>query len=87
MTIRPKRPVILSAAAVGALGLSLAGLNFGLVIGLFAGLISFVPFVGSTVGAILSVGLAAAQRGEDGQGLGGQADPIDEVAHAFGRRA
>lgn len=44
-----------------AVGLSLAGLDFGLVIGLFAGLISFVPFVGSFVGGVLSIGLALAQ--------------------------
>ncbi|MCO6186481.1 AI-2E family transporter [Rhizobium sp. L1K21] len=41
--------------------LSLAGLNFGLLIGLFSGLISFIPYVGSTVGLILSVGVALVQ--------------------------
>lgn len=59
--VRGQGTVCLILGVFYALGLSLAGLNFGLVIGLFAGLISFVPFVGSTVGAILSVGLAAAQ--------------------------
>ncbi len=44
-----------------ALSLSLAGLNFGLLIGLFAGLISFIPYVGSMVGLILSVGVAVVQ--------------------------
>lgn len=42
-------------------GLSLVGLNFGLLIGLFAGLISFIPYVGSTVGLVLSVGVALVQ--------------------------
>ncbi len=42
-------------------GLSLAGLNFGLLIGLFAGLISFIPYVGSTVGLVLSLGVALVQ--------------------------
>ncbi|MDO9416036.1 AI-2E family transporter [Pararhizobium sp.] len=42
-------------------GLSLAGLNFGLLIGLFAGLISFIPYVGSMVGLILAVGVALVQ--------------------------
>jgi predicted PurR-regulated permease PerM len=43
------------------IGLSVAGLNFGLLIGLFAGLISFIPYVGSLVGLILSVGVALVQ--------------------------
>ncbi len=41
--------------------LSLAGLNFGLLIGLFSGLISFIPYVGSTVGLVLSLGVALVQ--------------------------
>lgn len=41
-----------------ALALMLTGLPFGLLIGLFAGLISFIPFVGSILGGLLSVGVA-----------------------------
>lgn len=41
-----------------AVALSLIGLPFGLLIGLFAGLISFIPFVGSILGGALSIGLA-----------------------------
>ncbi|WP_162651728.1 AI-2E family transporter [Lentilitoribacter sp. Alg239-R112] len=44
-----------------AVALSLADLNFGLLIGLFAGLISFIPYVGSIVGLVLSVGVALVQ--------------------------
>ncbi len=44
-----------------AIGLTLIGLNFGLLIGLFAGVISFIPFVGSIVGFILAVGVAIVQ--------------------------
>ena len=44
-----------------AIGLSLAGLNFGFVIGLTSGLLSFIPFVGSGFGLIASVGVAAFQ--------------------------
>ncbi len=44
-----------------AVGLSLVGLNFGLLIGLFAGMISFIPYVGSMVGLILAVGVAIVQ--------------------------
>ena len=43
------------------ISLSFAGLNFGLLIGLFAGLISFIPYVGSMVGLVRSVGLALVQ--------------------------
>ena len=41
--------------------LTVLGLNFGLLIGLFAGLISFIPFVGSIVGFVLSIGVALVQ--------------------------
>lgn len=44
-----------------AVGLTIAGLNFGLLIGLFAGLISFIPYVGSMVGLILALGVALVQ--------------------------
>ncbi|MBY3154130.1 AI-2E family transporter [Rhizobium leguminosarum bv. viciae] len=44
-----------------AVGLSLVGLNFGLLIGLFAGMISFIPYVGSMVGLVLAVGVALVQ--------------------------
>ncbi|HUH48606.1 MAG TPA: AI-2E family transporter [Mycoplana sp.] len=43
------------------IGLTAVGLNFGLLIGLFAGMISFVPYVGSMVGLVLSVGVAVVQ--------------------------
>ncbi|MGV6840549.1 MAG: AI-2E family transporter [Planktomarina sp.] len=38
-----------------------AGLQFGLVIGLMAGLISFIPYIGAIVGGILAIGLALFQ--------------------------
>lgn len=44
-----------------AVGLTLTGLNFGLLIGLFSGLISFIPYIGSTVGLVLAVGVALVQ--------------------------
>ena len=44
-----------------AVGLSLAGLNFGLLIGFFTGMISFIPYVGSTVGLLLALGVALVQ--------------------------
>jgi predicted PurR-regulated permease PerM len=44
-----------------ALALTLVGLNFGFLIGVVVGLISFIPFVGSIVGFVLSVGVALVQ--------------------------
>ncbi len=44
-----------------AIGLTLTGLNFGLLIGMFAGLISFIPYVGSIIGGILAIGVALVQ--------------------------
>lgn len=59
--VRGQGTVCLILGIYYALGLTIAGLNFGLLIGLFAGLISFIPYVGSTVGLVLSVGVALVQ--------------------------
>jgi predicted PurR-regulated permease PerM len=42
-------------------GLTVAGLDLGLIIGLTAGLLSFIPYVGSITGAVTSIALAMAQ--------------------------
>jgi predicted PurR-regulated permease PerM len=47
-----------------ATALTIAGLDFGLVIGLGAGFASFFPYVGSIGGLIVSVGMAVVQFGE-----------------------
>lgn len=47
-----------------AVALSAAGLDFGLVIGLVAGLLSFIPYVGSLFGFVASTGLALLQFDE-----------------------
>lgn len=44
-----------------ATGLSMVGLDLGLVVGLGAGVLSFIPYVGSITGLVVSVGLAFAQ--------------------------
>ncbi|CDN53427.1 Lipocalin-related protein and Bos/Can/Equ allergen [Neorhizobium galegae bv. officinalis bv. officinalis str. HAMBI 1141] len=44
-----------------AVGLSVVGLNFGLLIGFVAGMISFIPYIGSLIGLVLSVGVALVQ--------------------------
>jgi len=43
------------------IGLSLVGLNFGLLIGVGAGLISFIPYVGSGLGLLVAGGVAIVQ--------------------------
>ncbi|WEX07593.1 AI-2E family transporter [Chelativorans sp. AA-79] len=59
--VRGQGTICLILGAFYAIGLTLVGLNFGLLIGFFAGLISFIPFVGSLVGLALSVGVAVVQ--------------------------
>lgn len=41
--------------------LMIVGLNFGLVVGFVAGLITFIPYVGALVGGVLAIGLALFQ--------------------------
>ncbi len=53
--------VCLSLGAFYAAALTVVGLQFGLSIGLAAGVISFIPFVGTIVGGILAIGTALAQ--------------------------
>ena len=59
--VRGQGTVCLLLGAFYAISLSIMGLNFGLLIGMFAGLISFIPFVGSIVGFVLAVGVALVQ--------------------------
>jgi predicted PurR-regulated permease PerM len=59
--IRGQGSVILILAVFYATALSLAGLNFGLAIGLIGGLFSFVPYVGFAIGFLLSMGVAIVQ--------------------------
>ncbi len=59
--VRGQGTLCLILGAMYAFGLTLTGLSFGILIGLFAGLISFIPYVGSLVGLVLSVGLAFVQ--------------------------
>jgi predicted PurR-regulated permease PerM len=51
----------LMLAAFYAIGLTVVGLDLGLIVGLTAGLLSFIPYVGTITGAVTSVGLALAQ--------------------------
>jgi predicted PurR-regulated permease PerM len=59
--VRGQGTLCIALGLMYAVGLTIAGLNFGILIGLFAGLISFIPYVGSLVGLVLSVGVAFVQ--------------------------
>jgi predicted PurR-regulated permease PerM len=59
--IRGQGTVCLIMGTFYAVGLMTVGLNFGLVVGSFAGLITFIPYVGALVGGALAIGLAIFQ--------------------------
>jgi predicted PurR-regulated permease PerM len=59
--IRGQGAVCLILGLFYAISLTALGLNFGFLIGSVAGVISFVPYVGSIVGFFLSVGVAVVQ--------------------------
>lgn len=59
--VRGQSTVCLLLAAYYGIALMVIGLEFGLVIGIVTGLISFIPFVGAIIGFIASVGVATIQ--------------------------
>ena len=67
--IRGQGTVCLILASFYGLSLTFAGLEFGLIIGLFSGLVSFVPFVGALLGLVLSMLTALTQFLPDGDYL------------------
>jgi len=59
--VRGQGLICLTLGLYYGIGLALIGLNFGFLLGFTAGLISFVPFVGSTLGLLIATGIAFAQ--------------------------
>ena len=59
--VRGVATVCLTLAVFYAVALTSVGLNFGLTIGLLAGTISFIPYIGTLVGLVTSVGVATLQ--------------------------
>src|SRR5882724_347243 len=59
--VRGQTAVCLILGSFYAVALTLSGLNFGLLIGLTSGLVTFIPYVGSMTGLILALGVAVAQ--------------------------
>jgi predicted PurR-regulated permease PerM len=63
--VRGQALVCLSLAILYAVGLSAVGLNAGVLIGIAAGLLAVVPYIGAAVSMIVGVGLAVAQFHQD----------------------
>ena len=61
--IRGQLSVCLILGSYYALGLHFIGLELGLLIGFLAGIISFIPYIGSISGFLISIILASAQFG------------------------
>ena len=59
--VRGQGTVCLILGAFYAIALMIIGLQFGMVIGVTAGLLTFIPYVGALVGGALSIGLALFQ--------------------------
>jgi predicted PurR-regulated permease PerM len=59
--VRGQTAVCLILGSFYAVALTLTGLNFGLLIGLVSGVITFVPYVGSMTGLVVATGVAVAQ--------------------------
>ncbi len=53
-----------------AIALMLVGLNFGLVVGVVAGLVTFIPYLGALIGGSLAIGLALFQFWGDWASIG-----------------
>ena len=59
--VRGQALCCLLLAAYYIVALTLAGLDLGLIVGLAAGMLSFIPYVGSITGGVAAIGLALAQ--------------------------
>jgi len=68
--IRGMGTVCLILGTYYAVALMLVGLQFGLVVGFIAGLITFIPYVGAVVGGALAIGLALFQFWGDWMSIG-----------------
>lgn len=59
--VRGQGTVCLILGTYYAVALMIIGLNFGLVVGFIAGLVTFIPYVGALVGGALAIGLGLFQ--------------------------
>ncbi|CUH64059.1 Transport of quorum-sensing signal protein [Thalassovita gelatinovora] len=68
--IRGMGTVCLILGSYYAVALMLVGLQFGLVVGFVAGVLTFIPYVGAFVGGVLAIGLALFQFWGDWLSIG-----------------
>ena len=67
-----------------AVALTAVGLDLGLIVGMTAGLLSFIPYVGSITGGVASIGLALAQfPGWHGVALVGAVLVIGQILEGY----
>ncbi|MBF0251217.1 MAG: AI-2E family transporter [Alphaproteobacteria bacterium] len=59
--VRGQATVCLALGTIYATGLTMVGLDFGLLIGLATGLMAFVPYVGMMIGLLVAFGVALMQ--------------------------
>lgn len=62
--IRGQLTVAFLLGIIYAVALSIAGLNYGFLIGITAGVLSIIPLVGSTLGLLVSIAVAWFQAGD-----------------------
>ena len=62
--VRGQGTVALFLAALYGIGLTLVGLDFGLLVGIVTGLISFIPYFGMLIGMVTALAIAIAQFGD-----------------------
>ena len=62
--LRGQLSVMLALGTIYSIGLWLAGIDLALLIGMIAGLVSFVPYLGVFVGATISIVAALVQHGD-----------------------
>lgn len=68
--VRGMGSVCLVMGAFYAIALMLVGLQFGLVVGAIAGLVTFIPYIGAILGGVLAIGLGLFQFWGDWVSLG-----------------
>ena len=68
--VRGQVSVCLILGTFYSVALMAAGLDFGLIVGAIAGLITFIPYVGALVGGLLAIGLALFQFWGDWLSIG-----------------
>lgn len=68
--IRGQASVCVALAFYYAIGLSIIGLDLGIVVGILSGVLSFIPYFGFLTGVVLSILIALTQSGSWGLWIG-----------------